>query len=282
MGLLKSLFLALKSDSQTFDIAKRIHDDIQCMTGYNSSLSPIELDKAVMLITNDKIIAQRVLQAAGFINMYENHKPIDFNKVFDAILEELNKRLHLTSKGILSGKVKITIYEDNKFSIVNTFNNSAHELFFLLYMIDRVLYEIEEPKHMQNIAAMASRYMSDLKNGRSELSNFFDNYQKNTNESLDVVFEVSHELLSKPKMGGEHLYVWTEYSPTYVDNFDGKLGIATMLYVIDLMNRLDNDDQKFCADAYMAMLQLYFNTKFPTLETITVAPSIIINKMLKS
>ena len=49
-----------------------------------------------MLITNDKIIAQRVLQAAGFTSMYDDPKPIGFNKVFDAILEELNKRLHLT------------------------------------------------------------------------------------------------------------------------------------------------------------------------------------------
>ena len=34
MGILKSLFLALKSDSQAFDMAKHIHDDIQIMTGY--------------------------------------------------------------------------------------------------------------------------------------------------------------------------------------------------------------------------------------------------------
>lgn len=96
MGLLKSLYLSLKSDSQVLDMAKRIHDDIQSTTGYKSSISPIELDKAVMLITDDKIITQRVLQAAGFENMYDNPKPIDFNKVFDAILEELNKRSHLT------------------------------------------------------------------------------------------------------------------------------------------------------------------------------------------
>lgn len=200
------------------------------------------------------------------------------------ITDELHQQLRneMKDKGILLGRVKITIYEDNKYNIYNTFDNSVDEFCFLLYMIDRVLCEIEEPKHMQNIAALAARYMSDLKNGRSELSSFFNNYKKRKKgENLNVVFEINHELLNKPKMGGDHLYIWTEGTP-HVNNFDGKLGIATMLYVIDLMDRLDYEDQKFHADAYMAMLQLYYNTKFPTSETITVAPSIIINKMLKS
>jgi len=92
MGLLKSLFLTLKSDSQSFDKAKQIHDKIQVITGYKSALSPLELDEAVMTVTNDKVIARRVLQAVDFKTMFERPKPIDFNLVFDAILEVLNNR----------------------------------------------------------------------------------------------------------------------------------------------------------------------------------------------
>ena len=192
----------------------------------------------------------------------------------------------MTDKGILLGNVKITLYEKHKFLIFNTFNSSGHiidgEFIFLLFMIDRVLYEVEELKHKHNFAAVASRYMSDLKNGRSELGYFFNNYKRTKSENLNIVFEVNHELLNKPKMDKEHLYIWTEYSIPYVNNFDGKLTIAAMLYIIDLMNRLDKDDQEFCAKAYRAMLEIYLDTHFPILETIRLVPSIIINKILKS
>ena len=93
MGLLKSLFQAFRSDSLAFQKAVNIHQDIQRILGDKITVSPIELDNAVQMITGDKIMSQRVLDAAGFTVVYDLPKVIDYNKIFDAILHELNKRL---------------------------------------------------------------------------------------------------------------------------------------------------------------------------------------------
>lgn len=95
MGLLKSLFLAAKSDTNAYNEAMRIHNEIQMRLEMQNIVSPSDLDKTVQAITNDKIISQRVLEAAGFIDMYCESKPINYNRIFDAILEELNKRIQL-------------------------------------------------------------------------------------------------------------------------------------------------------------------------------------------
>jgi len=92
MGLIKSLFLAAKSDTRAYNEAMRIHNAIQIRLSGLDSVSPIQLDQAIQDISGDKIISQGVLQAVGFKSIIDSHKPIDFNKLFDAILMELNKR----------------------------------------------------------------------------------------------------------------------------------------------------------------------------------------------
>jgi hypothetical protein len=95
MGFLKSLLLAAKSDTRAYNEAIKIHNEIQMILGMQSSVSPIELDQVVILITNDKIISQRVLEAVGFSDVNCESRAIDYNNIFDAILEELNKRQQL-------------------------------------------------------------------------------------------------------------------------------------------------------------------------------------------
>ena len=96
MGLIKSLIQAAKSDTQAYNEAMRIHNEIQMRLGGQSSITPIELDSIIQILTNDKILSQRVLQAIGFKSKDDNAKPINYNKLFDAILEELNKRFQLS------------------------------------------------------------------------------------------------------------------------------------------------------------------------------------------
>jgi len=187
----------------------------------------------------------------------------------------------MEERGELFGEVKISIFENNLFSIKNTFEYPSHELFFLLYMVDRILSEINDIKRKQNIAALVSRYISNSNNGRIELMNHFGNYNMIIPSNHDIVFEADHELYVKQKVGGEHIYVWSEYVNSDID-FDGKIGNATMLYVIDFMNRLDKQEQEICANAYNAMLKIYLESQFPVLKTITSAPSRIVNEMLKS
>jgi len=93
LGLIKSLIQAAKSDTQAYNEAMRIHNEIQMRLGGQSSITPIELDSTIQILTNDKILSQRILQAIGFKSKYDNAKPINYNKLFDAILEELEKRL---------------------------------------------------------------------------------------------------------------------------------------------------------------------------------------------
>ena len=92
MGLLKSLILAAKSDTRAFNQARRLENEINRRLSGQTKISPIQLDHVILEITNDKIISQVVLQAVGFQNINDNSMIIDYNKVFDAILLELNKR----------------------------------------------------------------------------------------------------------------------------------------------------------------------------------------------
>ena len=91
MGLLKSLFLAAKSDNRAFNDAKRITRLIEKRLGCNISSSALDLHKAVMYYTDNEELANKVLVKVGYQTKFDRGMAIDYNKVFDTILEELDK-----------------------------------------------------------------------------------------------------------------------------------------------------------------------------------------------
>ncbi len=93
MGLLKSLLLAYKSDSAAIEEATLIHEEIKFFLRDQIRVSPKELDGVTQKVTADKIMSQRVLDAAGFLSIADPPKILDHNKIYDALLHELNKRL---------------------------------------------------------------------------------------------------------------------------------------------------------------------------------------------
>ena len=184
------------------------------------------------------------------------------------------------------GIVEISVYKNYDYHIYNTFKNNLYELFFLLYMIDRILSEMSSKKIMNNFAALLSKYLSNSKNTREEFRNKFINYNgvnsdKVASEGSYLEFKVRHELRSKIKTGGEHLYIWSDYV-NLNESFDVKITNATFLYLFDFIKKLEKHEQKVSANSYDALLQIYLNSGFPTLKSITNAPFQIVRKLLNS
>ena len=95
MGLFKSLFQSFKSDNEAFEQTLFIHDTLESILSGKASL--YEIDSAIMSITHDKEISERVQKALLNRFRYEDTDPstqviIDYNILFDTVLEILDKR----------------------------------------------------------------------------------------------------------------------------------------------------------------------------------------------
>jgi len=182
----------------------------------------------------------------------------------------------------LIGEVKINLYKENKYSLNHNFKNSSAEVYFVLCMVDSVLLDVSDTNHKHSITTMPVRYMSNLRNDREELNKFFNKYKENIDPEKKVVFGVSHKLYKQESQNGTKFRIDTDYSLDKVANFDGKLGISIMIYIIDLMSRFSVGNQQFLANAYTSMLQEYLDTNFPTNKTLGIAPINALSRVIKS
>jgi hypothetical protein len=180
----------------------------------------------------------------------------------------------------IMGKMELTIYENNNYKVINSFDNNIEELVFLLFMVDKVLADIEDPKYVTNISSLIGSYIINLEGGRDKLAKFFNIYNLVMDDSSAVVFKVNQKLLSKQRSEGEHLFIWTDPYSMNPDDFDVNLGISALLYTKNFIDRLDFDEQSVCADVYGSMLQIYLDTKFPDTPDITKAPSLVVNRLI--
>ena len=182
----------------------------------------------------------------------------------------------------LIGEVEIKLYKGHTYSISHNFKNSSAEAYFVLCMIDRVLVDVSDTNHKHSLATIPAKYMTNSRNERVELDQFFKKYNENIDPENKVVFGAKYKLSKQKTDKGTKLRVDTDYSPDKILNCDGKIGVSIMLYVIDLMNRISVGDQQFIAKAYTAMLQEYFDTDFPTNKTVGIAPVKAISSVIKS
>ena len=95
MGLFKSLFQSFKSDNEAYEQTLFIHNALKEILSGKASL--YEIDKAIMSITNDKEISENVQKALLKRFNYKDSNPstqivIDYNVLFDTVLEVLDKR----------------------------------------------------------------------------------------------------------------------------------------------------------------------------------------------
>lgn len=181
----------------------------------------------------------------------------------------------------LIGEVKINLYKENKYSLNHKFKSSSAEVYFVLCMIDRVLIDVKDTDHKHSMATMSAKYMSNSRNEREELNRFFNKYKENIDSENKLVFGVSHKLYKHESQNGTKFRIETDYSLDKVENFDGKISISIMLYIIDLMKRFSVENQEFIADAYTSMLQEYLDTDFPTNKSLGIAPVKAIREVIK-
>jgi len=182
----------------------------------------------------------------------------------------------------LIGEVEIILYKGKKFILDTKFKQASAELYFLLFMVDRILFDIEDMDHKQSVSSMLARYISNQRNEREKLDNLFNNYQANSEVDNKILFQTSHKLYKNNINNGPKFKLKTDYSSHEISNFDGKLSISTMLYVIDLVKRFPVENLKFISDIYTAMLQEYFDTGFPTNKTLGLAPVKAISSVIKN
>lgn len=170
------------------------------------------------------------------------------------------------------GEVEITLAKGKKFSITASYSQDSVEVYFVLYVIDRILFDIKDMDHKQSISSMLARYISNQRNEREKLDRLFGKYTLSSAETNKTLLKVSHKMIRSISSEGRNFDFKTEYSFPNISNFEGKLSIATMLYVIELMKRLPVENQKFISDAYTVMLKEYTETGFPTDKYIGSAP----------
>lgn len=182
----------------------------------------------------------------------------------------------------LIAEVEFKLYKRHIYSVNHNFKNSSAEVYFLLCMIDKVLADVKDPNHKHSISTMTAKYLSNQRNDREDLNRFFSKYQKDIDPVQLSVFGVKFKLYKDESEYGTKFRIDSDYSSDKVANFDGKIAVSIMLYVIDLMKRFPVENQEFIAKAYSAMLQEYLDTGLPTKKTSGIAPVKAISRIVKS